>query len=80
MSINRRDEIVARVLEEMKLHNIDDNIENRIAMIEGLIDGWREDDETLPFDVAMEKWAWVFAAQSEVMILKIKLRIPAFKE
>lgn len=59
--------VYERVLEEMKKEEIPDTTENRIAMLEGLRDGWEEEDGDNPDAVP-----WIIAVTLELTKLNIK--------
>lgn len=66
--MTRIEEIYSFVLPEMKANEIEDTIENRIVFLEGLQDGWREDEST-----SIEKTFYQMALSGEIFSLKLKL-------
>lgn len=51
----------------MEAYKIEDTVENRIAMLEGLLDAWEADEDT-----NMEKDLWVFTLRLEILMLKTR--------
>lgn len=72
--MTRIEEIYETVLPEMEANGIEDTIENRIVFLQGLYDGWKEDE-----DRCIEKTLYQIALISEINVLKIKLKFPRIK-
>lgn len=60
------EEILEAVLQEMEDNNIDNTIENRLSMLEGVRNSWREDSDT-----SLEKALYMIALQTEITKLRI---------
>jgi hypothetical protein len=69
--MTRIEEIYAAVLPEMEANGIEDTTENRIVFLQGLYDGWKEDEDT-----SIEKTFYMLALHSEIFGLKLRLMFP----
>jgi hypothetical protein len=63
---HRTDEINEAMLAEMKLQGIEDTTQHRIWFLEGLRDGWKEDE-----DSSIEKRMYQMALEAELFRLKV---------
>jgi hypothetical protein len=55
------EEILEAVTQEMEDNNINNTIENRLSMLEGVRNSWREDPDT-----SLEKALYMIALQTEI--------------
>ncbi len=62
--MTRIEEIYETVLPEMKAQNIEDTTEHRLWFLQGLKDGWLEDEDT-----SVEKSFYVLAVTLEILRL-----------
>jgi hypothetical protein len=76
--MTRIEEIYAALLPELAENGIEDTPLHRMWALEGLRDGWKEDDEDLPHDQAIEKSFYILAATMEIMVLRMKLTMEGY--
>ena len=69
--MSKIDEIYEAILPEMAAHDLEDTTEHRLWFLEGLRDGWREDDS----DACIEKGLYVMTVTLEMMSLRIQLAL-----
>jgi len=69
--MTRIEEIYEFVLPEMASNGIEDTTENRLAFLEGLRDGWKEDP-----DKSIEKTFYQLALNGEIFGLQLRLMFP----
>ncbi len=69
--MTRTEEIYESVLPEMKAHDIEDTVDNRITFLTGLYDVWKEDS-----DRSVEKTLYMLALTEELSRLIIRKRFP----
>ncbi len=66
----RQDEIVDEMLKEFKIQKIEDTPLHRLWFLQGLYDGWKEDDS----DNCLEKTLWMLTLIGMISNLKMQLR------
>lgn len=70
--MNRQTVIEEKMLEEFKLHSIEDTPQNRIEFLTGIQEAWNE-DETISFEKSLYKMALSFMIGMEKFKLNHKL-------